>query len=560
MNVDLEVGDRTWTWRNGSLELEATDPTIAFGLVRAVVTVREEGAILERTHLNLTSERERARFRGLLEGKGRNLDGGLLLALEAAIREANPVNGSGGEEDLQGRALALSDPEAWPEPVDGAALLEDTRAFFGRFAVLPEGADVVFALFSVTTHAAAAAEKPPTFRSVPYVVLVSPVHECGKTLVLELLALTVRRPWLTLMPSTAVLFRVLEQFHPTMLLDECQAVRGRGESAENVRDLLLAGYKAGATVPRCVGESHEVRFFDVFGPKAFALIGELPPALASRCIRIQMRRRRPDEELERWTPPVEGEGHWLARQAARWANDNREALREADPQVPEFIRDRQAEIWSPLLAVAEVAGGEWPERAREAAKKLSGEAAELDDAGLLLLEDLRQLFEEEDADRLASSAIVEALVKLEDRPWPEWRRGQPLTATSLARLLRPYGVRPKPMDWSGIHPKGTRGYPREALEDVWARYTPPSEPQPPQPSSNGAENGPSPTRNLADQGCDSETGENPHGRPMVAGVAGERGGPGAEEPPPELWDSVLADEPDEYEAVEREAIRGEADL
>ena len=160
-------------------------------------------------------------------------------ALAMAIAAEHSENGTGS-------SAAFKDVESWGDPVDGADLLDTLRAFFRRFLILPEGAADVLAAFALVTHAA------DVFRTVPYLALESPTPECGKTRVLEILALLSARPWFTLMPSTAVLFRVLEEYHPTMLLDECQAVRGRGEAAENVRDRLLAGYKRGAHVPRCV--------------------------------------------------------------------------------------------------------------------------------------------------------------------------------------------------------------------------------------------------------------------------------------------------------------------
>src|SRR5207253_10292442 len=138
----------------------------------------------------------------------------------------------------------------------------------GRFLDLPPGADVLLAAFAVSTYAVEA------FSAATYIVVHSPAPQCGKTRLLEILELLVRRPWFTIVPSTAVLFRVLEQFTPTLLPDEAEVVHGRGDAAGDVRALLQSGYRRGAFVPRCVGEANEVRTFRVFGPKVFALIGE----------------------------------------------------------------------------------------------------------------------------------------------------------------------------------------------------------------------------------------------------------------------------------------------
>ena len=290
-----------------------------------------------------------------------------------------------------------------------------------------------------------------------------------------------------MMPSTAVLFRVLEQFHPTMLLDECQAVRGRGEAAENVRDLLLAGYKRGAKVPRCVGDQHEVRFFDVFGPKVFALIGELPGALASRCIRIGMQRRRKEEAVESFHPAVEDEASKLAQMARRWAVDHREPLQHTIPPFPGFLRDRLAETWQPLLTVGLVAGGGWEARLLEAARVLSGHRED-DDIRTMLLVDLYTVFDPKKAhkERISSADLVNGLTAIEGRPWADWK-GRELTANALARLLKPLGITSKKLKFGD---QSLWGYEVGAFTEAWERYLPATQPDQPEPSSNyGAERG-----------------------------------------------------------------------
>ena len=428
-------------------------------------------------------------------------------------------NGAGGGVDTpaQGQVLAFDDPDPWPDPVDGALLLEQLRAFVRRFVRLPPGADDVLAAYVLVTHAIDA------FGTTPYLVLESPTPECGKTRVLEVLALLVRRPWFTLMPSTAVLFRVLEQHHPTMLLDECQAVRGRGEAADNVRDLLLAGYKLGGTVPRCVGDQNEVRHFGVFGPKVFALIGELPGPLASRCIRIGMQRRRRNESVERFRPRWLGpEALALARQGRRWADDHREALKQAEPAIPVFIQDRLEEIWEPLLAVGQVAGGDWGGRLVAAARQLTGNR-EADDVLITLLADIHRVFTDRDVDRLSSAALVETLVAIEGRPWADWR-GKPLSANALARLLKPLKVAPKKVKIDG---ESVNGYKRHWFTDAWERYLPASQLEHPEPSSDDAAHHVSGNRNPVRQGSSCDSAENPrHAYEVPAvpvGMQGKRG-------------------------------------
>ncbi len=467
-----------------------------------------------------------------IDGPAKLVDGALAMAAAAEHGE----NGTGA-------SAAFEDVESWGDPVDGADLLNTLEAFFCRFLILPEGAADVLAAFALATHAA------DVFRTVPYLALESPTPECGKTRVLEILALLSARPWFTLMPSTAVLFRVLEEFRPTMLLDECQAVRGRGEAAENVRDLLLAGYKRGAKVPRCVGEQHEVQFFDVFGPKVFALIGELPGALASRCIRIGMQRRRPEESVDSFLPGVEDEALVLAQKARRWAEDHRETLQQTTPPFPGFLRDRLAEIWRPLLAVGLVAGGGWNARLINAARALAV-GREDDDVRTLLLADIRTVFAEHIGDRISSADLVAALTAIEGRPWADWK-GRELTANALARLLKSLKITSKKLWIAG---QSVNGYGLEFFADAFTRYPPAFQPpQPEGPSDYGAERGFA-TGRMAPKpsGCNQPKPQEKRAtfRPSGSNAgdsAQKGGGPGLEQLTASFWNSLPEEvlDPDE---------------
>jgi hypothetical protein len=109
-------------------------------------------------------------------------------------------------------------------------------------------------------------------------------------------------------------------------------------------------------------------------------------------------------------------------------------------------------------------------RARRAAVALNASAAdEGSDARVQLLADVRGVFEEQHADKLASERIVARLVELETRPWAEWQRGKPLTATGLAKLLKPFAIRPKQVWMNGAN---LHGYERGDFADAWGRYLP----------------------------------------------------------------------------------------
>jgi hypothetical protein len=137
-------------------------------------------------------------------------------------------------------------------------------------------------------------------------------------------------------------------------------------------------------------------------------------------------------------------------------------------KLPDSLSDRGQDNWRPLIAIADAIGHGWGERARQAAVALDGDGTgEEPTAGAMLLSDVMSIFEDRHEDRLSSAAIVECLNEMEDRPWPEWRRGKPLTQNSLARLLKPFGVLPRNFRMSaGI----VKGYERGPIEDAHKRY------------------------------------------------------------------------------------------
>ena len=453
----------TWRWENGPRVLEASDAKMTAGEVRAIVTVTQEGALVHRSGVKLTTDRERDRFLHKVEAAGTELPSGILLALEQRIRE-DGVPDTDGREDGSGSRITISDPEPWPEPLDGAALLDDLVRTFCRYLALPDGAPEALVLWTLHAHAHDAADVSPLL------ALTSPEKRCGKTTTLHVLASLVPRPLPASSVTAAALFRAVEQFRPTLLVDEADTfLRDR----DDLRGVLNSGHlRASAVVVRTVRDEHEARLFSTWAPKAVALIGTLPDTLADRSIILSMRRQQPEEPVERLRLDKLGELESLRRKAWRWASDNAEELRDADPEIPSSLHDRARDNWRPLLAIADLAGGEWPKRARDAALVLHGGEREDGSVRTLLLLDLRDLFETRREERLSSEEIVDALALMEERPWPEWgRQKKPLTTRALAVLLGPFGVEPKQLKFGG---KKHRGYELKDLEEPFSRYLNPS--------------------------------------------------------------------------------------
>lgn len=366
--------------------------------------------------------------------------------------EAKPVESACG--------FSLDDPELWPDLVDGAELLDDLRARVRRHLILPAGADIAVALWILYTHAHDAASISPIL------AVTSPTPECGKTTLLTLLGALVSRPLPTSNITSAALFRSVEKWRPCILVDEADTFLGDND---DLRGILNSGHnRHSAWVIRTVGEDHEPRPFATWAPKAIALIGRLAATLESRSIHIELRRISEGEHVDRLRNDRLGSLAPCRRKAWRWASDNMVPLRGADPDVPTAIRGRAEDNWRPLLAIADLAGSEWPQMARTAAESLSaGRKGET--AGIMLLRDIYNLFGEQSVDRLKSEEIAEALGAKEDRPWPEWKSGKPITPRQVARLLEPFGVAPTTIrTMSGT----AKGYLAHQFDDAFRRYLP----------------------------------------------------------------------------------------
>jgi hypothetical protein len=419
-----------------------------------------------------------------------------------------------------GRPIVKADVEPWPDPVNGAALLDELAQTIRRHVVLEQtGADAV-ALWVVHTHAVDAAYVSPRL------AITSPEKRCGKTTLLTVLSAVIARPLPAANMTTATMFRAIEATRPTLLIDEADTFVGE---ANELRGIINAGHcRATANVLRTVEtpDGYEVREFAVWGAMALAAIGHLPGTIEDRAVKIGMRRRRPDEVVERLRLDRLEQYRPLAQRAARWVADNLGALTAADPAVPGTLHDRASDNWRPLLAVADLAGGTWPERARGAAIELTTEGDDQSSVRVALLADIRAAFAAKGIDRIASEDLVAYLVSLEDRRWPEYRAGKAISKTQVARLLAPLHISPGTIRISDRHT--AKGYYRRVFDDAFARYLPVKGVTPSQPQD---------FRGLAmdseasqASGCDvSELAETPSASAQCDGVTVPEAGPCADE-------------------------------
>jgi hypothetical protein len=278
----------------------------------------------------------------------------------------------------------------------------------------------------------------------------------------------VPKPLLTSNVTTAALFRTIDKFRPTLLIDEADTFLGGNEE---LRGILNSGhFRPAAQVIRAVGKTFEPRLFSTWAPKAIALIGRLPATLEDRSVVVPLKRRARHEHVDKLQLHRLWELEVLCQKAARFARDIRPQLATADPQVPEELNDRAADNWRPLLAISDCAGGEWPNRARHVARVLSGEGEEDTGDAIQLLSDIRAYFAALNRDRASSANLAFHLGSLEDRPWKEWRGMRPISTTQVAALLKPFEIRPTKIR---IGEATLQGYYTSDFADAFDRYLPP---------------------------------------------------------------------------------------
>lgn len=348
-----------------------------------------------------------------------------------------------------------------PEPsTTGGVILDDVVRFIRRFVVLSDHQLDAVALWIAHTHAIDTAD------ATPYLTITSPEKRCGKSrLLLDVFPPLVREPLPSANISDAALFRAIEKTCPTVLLDEVDAVFGnKSREREELRGILNAGYRRGLKAHRMGGTNNRVlESFAVFCPKAFAGIGDaLPDTITDRAITIRLQRRLPEETIERFRERLVRPGaEELRDRIADWLLPQVDELRAAWPDLPDELDDRAQDVWEPLLAIADVAAGDWPARARGAAIRLSGPEARTDaeeSKTTMLLRDIYDVFENGAVDRIQTANLIEQLAAIEESPWGDWF-GKPISPQSLSKLLRPHLIRTLPI-W--IDGKTTRGYKRES--------------------------------------------------------------------------------------------------
>jgi putative DNA primase/helicase len=376
------------------------------------------------------------------------------LIYEAGLPEAqiflDPTNGKSG---------IPVEPSDWSSRVNGEALSVDFVELIKRYLSLPEGAAVAIALWVIHTFLIGEA------RIAPILGIFSPVPECGKTTVLGLLLRLVFMPVSTSNLTPAVLYRVVNQLSPTLLIDEADTFL----QSRELNGVINCGHtRDTAYVQRM--ESGTVKRYRTFSPKAIGMIGLPSDTVLSRAIAIHLRRKlNTDIKLQL---PLGDDVEIAAVRArvARWARDNQEAVAGAQLVLPKFGSGRAADNWEPLLAIAHTLGPICYESAKQAATVLTRKHAKVSCTSEDLLRDIKAAFEKAKTERFPTALLINQLCADDEAPWGTFSKGRSITPTELARLLRAFDISSENMRLTGG--AVVKGYKLAQFEDAFSRYVP----------------------------------------------------------------------------------------
>ena len=414
-----------------------------------------------------------------------------LSALEAVMK-AESANGDSGDDGLPGRPITFEEIEPWPDPADGAELLTDIAKAIGKYVIMDDCQRDAAALGAVFSHTHDLRDTAPIF------FVVSPTKRCGKTRMERVIKRLARKPLMASSANPAFLARAIEKHRPTVLIDEFDAMAAGDQAmAEALRGQLNSSFdRDGAKVGKCAplpGGGYDEREFSTWAATWIAGIRKIPDTVEDRSVVLRLKRKLSSEKVARFRGKDGGELNLLRRKIARFVADNEHRLRDIEPDMPEALNaagDPAADAWEPLIAIADVAGGDWPQRARNAALAIcqvdDDEDAERN-IHTVLLADIRDIFARlpprddaahgtgtgrpSDGPRLLTRQLLDELIGLEERPWGAWGKAQkPLTDTGLAGLLRPYRIRSATVRGEGSD-RG-KGYSLRSFEDAFSRYLP----------------------------------------------------------------------------------------
>ncbi len=387
------------------------------------------------------------------------------LNIRAAELDKAVAKGRPSSESKDRRAGLGQVVEPWPGPVALSDLLCEIRTQVHRFVICNKSTGILVSLWVVFTWLI------DHMQVAPILVITAPEKRCGKSTLLDLVSRLACRPIVASNISPSAVFRVIEQMHPTLLIDEADTFL---KENEQMRGVLNSGHtRSSAFVWRVEGEDLEVVSFSTWAAKAISVIGHLPPTLMDRSIVATLRRKLRTETCERLRHSNPQVFKDLSSKLARFAEDEGRAFAVSRPDLPEELTDRGQDNWEPLLAIAEHAGGEWLELARSTALEVSIDQSGSQSMATELLGDIKAIFDVKGTDWIHTTDLINALIEDESKPWSRFAGGTPITPRQVGTRLASHGISSRDIRDGHFVKKGYRAV---DFKEAFSRYLPTQKP------------------------------------------------------------------------------------
>ncbi len=353
----------------------------------------------------------------------------------------------------------FADIEPWHEPIQPDALLTEISNTIKRFIICSQE----------TAHAAALWIAMTWFIEVitvaPLAIITAPEKRCGKSQLLSIFGRLVNRGLSASNITPAALFRSIDAWQPTLLIDEADAFLRENEE---LRGMINCGHtRDSAKIIRVVGDDFTPTAFNVWGAKALAGIGHLSDTLMDRAIILELRRKLADEKIERLRHAEPHLFQTLTAKLARFSRDYAEKIQRARPELPQTLNDRAQDNWEPLLAIADIARGDWPKLAHIAAIMISTQEDSSPSVGIELLSDIQEIFDSQNLDRIGSTELIQRLCDDEEKPWATFNRGASIRPRQIAKRLKDFNISSHTIR---LGFSTAKGYLKSQFTDAFARY------------------------------------------------------------------------------------------
>ncbi len=368
-----------------------------------------------------------------------------------------------GEDKGAPSSIWFEEVDPWDEIVDLSELLGQTENILSKYLFLPEGGSNGIALWI------AASWVFDNFDKFPNLMFQSPVMRCGKTTALTIISKLTSKPILVSNITPATVFRLIEKYTPTLIFDEADLYL---KTSDNFNSILNSGNsRETAFVGRSSGDQFEPRIFSTWGPKVIACIGKQRPTLEDRSIIIPIKRRLKSEKVVKLRQNSEFKSlvAEIQRKFKRFSDDFNLEIDLDSISLPKSLNDREEENWLPLRLISIMASPEWEEKCKTAMELLTGSENKEESDSILLLKDIKTIFESEEETKFPTKFFLKKLNAMEHRPWAEYYHGKELSPVKLASILSHFEICPKPFRFKD---RVKRGYSLDQFKEIFPRYIP----------------------------------------------------------------------------------------